>query len=177
MERSYDLLSPREQAILRRFSVFSGGWNLAAAEAVCSDLQGIPDAEILDLLKRLIDKSMVQFDEENRSRRYWLLKTMKQFAGERLREVGEAIGVRSRHARFFLSIALAAETELDGRNQVEWLYRLEREHGNLMAALNFFVDQHDSSAALLLSDALLGSFSRISISYCGHIRNMLQEQV
>jgi predicted ATPase/class 3 adenylate cyclase len=154
---SYDLLSEAERTLLRRLSVFAGGWTLAAAEAVGSDQwtvgsgvkgmdqggidsAGLPTAhcllptDVLDLLTSLVDKSLVTYDDQGGEGRYRLLETVRQYARDRLLDAGEA-GVRSRHLEFFVRLAEQAEPELKGPDQVAWLDRLEREHDNLRAAL------------------------------------------
>lgn len=162
---SYDLLSPPERTLLRRLSVFTGGWTMDAAEAVASDfgLNGdravsfskladsassipnpqseIHNEEVLDLLSQLIDKSLVMVGEEAGETRYRLLETVRQYSRDRLQEAGEACAVRDRHRDWFLQFAEQAEPELSGPDQGAWLDRLEVELDNLRAALAWSLDR------------------------------------
>jgi len=132
---SYDLLNPQERLILTRLAVFSGGWTLEAAEAVCGFVP-IEDAEILDLLTSLVDKSLVLAEEESGAIRYRLLHTIRQYALEKQEDSDEARTLLSRrHWEWFLALAEEAEPLLVGPDQLSWLTRLELEHDNLRAAL------------------------------------------
>jgi predicted ATPase len=158
---SYDLLAEPERTLLRRLSVFAGGWTLEAAEAVCAGLSLEPRAlsleksasdstlntqrstlplaewQVLDLLTALVDKSLVQYEEQAAGPRYRLLETIRQYGRDRLLEAGEATAIRGQHRDWFLELAERAEPELFGARQGEWLDRLEREHDNLRAALEW----------------------------------------
>jgi predicted ATPase/class 3 adenylate cyclase len=92
MDWSYGLLTDGEKTLLRRVSVFSGGWTLEAAETVCAG-DGVDDWEILDLLTRLVDKSLIVYEERDGEARYRLLETVRQYAQERLQESGERSAV------------------------------------------------------------------------------------
>ena len=134
---SYDLLDDYERALLRRLSVFAGGFTLEAAEHVCGT-DPLDEYAVLDLLTRLVDKSLVQVehiaaDED----RYRLLETIRIYAGQRLIEAGEADATRDRHATFFLEMVERAEPELAVADGPVWLSRLERDHANLRAALDW----------------------------------------
>src|SRR6202035_1116239 len=117
---SYDLLSEPERLLLRRLSVFAGGWTLEAAEAVCAE-EGIERWEVLDLLTALVDKSLV-VEEPGAETRYRLLETIRQYSRERLLEAGESAAVQRQHRDWCL--ALAERAELFGAEQAEWLERL-----------------------------------------------------
>src|SRR5207302_4540878 len=115
MDWSYDLLSDEERALLRRLSVFMGGWDLEAAEAICPG-EGIEELDVFDLLSHLIDKSLVVVEQPTTQEaagggkvRYRLLETVRQYAGGKLMEAGETEPVRDRHLDYFLR--LAEETE------------------------------------------------------------------
>jgi predicted ATPase/class 3 adenylate cyclase len=142
---SYDLLSPSERALLRRLSVFAGGWTLEAAEAVCVG-EGVEEWEVLDVLTSLVEKSLVLYEERAEEGRYRLLETVRQYARDRLLEAGEVAGVRGRHRDWFLALADQADEELLGPADVEWLARLEREHDNLRAALAWSLEQASAVA-------------------------------
>ena len=136
---SYDLLSESERVLLRRLTVFMGGWTLEAAEAVCVNtadhLQG-SSIEILDLLTALVNKSLVIVEREQAQEvRYHLLETVRQYAREKLAESGEADSLRDGHLAYFQTLAERAEPEVRGANQLMWLDRLEVELDNLRAAL------------------------------------------
>ncbi len=127
---SYELLTERERALLRRQSVFAGGWTLEAAEAI--GVGGdVEVSDVLDLLTRLVEKSLVAMDTD--SERYRLLETVRQYAQERLVDSGEADDVRARHAAFFLALAEEARPELLGTDQRAWFARLDLERENFLA--------------------------------------------
>ncbi len=130
---SYDHLALPEQRLLRSLSVFAGGWTLEAAAAVWEE--GADEFEVLDLLTRLVDKSLVVVESRGESARYGYLDTVRHYAQERLEEAGEKSVFSDRHRDFFLALVEAAEKELVGPAQKEWYARLDREHPNLLAAL------------------------------------------
>ncbi len=104
---SYDMLSLEERALLRRLSVFAGGWTFEAAEYVC------PNHDVLELLAQLVNKSLVVVDNAGgESTRYRLLETIRQYARDKLLDAGEAFEVRNIHAGYFLQIAETAEPQL-----------------------------------------------------------------
>jgi predicted ATPase/DNA-binding SARP family transcriptional activator len=150
---SYELLSEAERVLLRRLSVFAGGWSLDAAQAVCSDQQG---DEVLDPLVHLIDKSLVVVEEpmEAAEGRYRLLETIRQYAREKLLASGEAEALRERHLEFFLRFAEGAEPRLRGAGQLEWLDRVESEHENLRTALAWSLERGKRESPLRLAGAL-----------------------
>jgi non-specific serine/threonine protein kinase len=134
---SYDLLSDSERQLLRRLSVFAGGWTIEAAEEVTSG-NGSEREDVLDFLSRLIDKSLVNVESDiGETRRYRFLETMRQYARERLLQSGEAERLRDRHLAFFRELVQRAEPELTRAGQVSWLNRLQREHDNLRLALEW----------------------------------------
>lgn len=128
---SYDLLAPPERMLFQRLSVFAGGWTLEAAEAVGAG-GDIEAADVLDLLARLVEKSLVVADIEGG--RYRMLETVRQYAQERLEEAAEADAARERHLAFYVRLADAARAELVGPSQGAWLERLDRELDNVLAA-------------------------------------------
>jgi predicted ATPase/class 3 adenylate cyclase len=140
---SYDLLTPSERALLRRLSVFAGGWTLEAAEAVGVG-EGVEAWEVLDLLTALVEKSLVQYTERGGEERYRLPETVRQYARDRLLEAGEAATVRERHLEFFLNWA---------EQGPDW-ERIETEHDNLRTALAWTVAQRQGEVGLRLCDAL-----------------------
>ena len=136
LDWSYDLLTTAEQLLLCRLSVFAGGFDLEPAEVVCGG-EGIEPADVLDVLTRLVDKSLVLADEQAGEARYRLLEPIRQYARERLAGSGEEAVVRRRHAAHYRALAEGAEPELWGPHQAAWLARLERDRDNLRAALGW----------------------------------------
>jgi predicted ATPase/DNA-binding CsgD family transcriptional regulator len=153
MDWSHDLLSSEERILLRRLSVFAGGFVLEAAEAVGTG-EGIEEAGVLDLMGSLVDKSLVLTMEQDEEARYRLLETVRQYASEKLEETGEADGVRRRHARYYLALAEEAERGSSGPDQARWLERLEAEHDNLRAALGWSLGGGGAEVGLGLAAAL-----------------------
>lgn len=133
---SYDLLKQPEKEMLSHLSVFSGGWTLESAEAVCS-AEGIEEWEVLDLLTSLVDKSLVVYEESEGAARYRLLETVRQYARDRLLEEGATEEWRDRHLDHFLALAEEAAPHLVGRDQESWLPKLQIEYENLRAALDW----------------------------------------
>ncbi|MFC1499813.1 protein kinase [Candidatus Zixiibacteriota bacterium] len=133
---SYELLSGPEQVLFNRLSVFAGGFDLAAVEGVCVG-EPIDGTDILDLFSMLVDKSLVVRDTQaDGSIRYRLLETLKQYAKEKLSESGEEELTRERHFRHYLELADRAYEEHDVDTST-WVHRLETEHENLRAALDW----------------------------------------
>src|SRR5207247_8393709 len=119
---SYDSLTGAEATLLRRLSVFAGGWTLEAAEAVCSDPSDripcpharIQQEEIFDLLDALVDRSLVLVDEVAAGLRYRMLETVQEYAREKRDESGERTATRNRHRDWYLQRAELAEAEVLG---------------------------------------------------------------
>ncbi|MGH2411748.1 MAG: ATP-binding protein, partial [Chloroflexota bacterium] len=154
LDWSWTLLDEQEQALLRRLSVFAGGWRLGAAVAVCAG-NGIADWAVPDLLERLINKSLVSLDERDAAAHHRLLEIVRQFATERLAEGGEQAATRDRHLDWCVALAEEAAGKLKGPEQGVWLDRLEREHDNLRAALDWSLrDQGDAALGLRLAGVL-----------------------
>jgi predicted ATPase/DNA-binding SARP family transcriptional activator/DNA-binding CsgD family transcriptional regulator len=154
LDWSHELLSEPEQKLLRRLSVFAGGWTLEAAEAVGWG-NDIEQGETLDLLSGLVEKSLVVSEPtEDGGVRYRLLESVRQYALEKLEERKNAESVRRRHAEYFLALAEEAEPELWGPEDKAWLERLEAEHDNLRAALFWTLERREAELALRLAGAL-----------------------
>lgn len=139
LDWSYDQLDASEQRLLQRLSVFTGGWTLDAAEAVCSGA-GIEPEDVLDGLDSLAKKSLVQAEDSGDQKRYRLLETLRQYGEEKLRESGDLDRMRGEHRDWFLLLAELAESQMAGPEQAAWLGRLEVEHDNLRAALKWSVE-------------------------------------
>lgn len=157
MDWSYDLLSEKEQQLLRRLAVFADGATLEAAEATCVG-GGIDAADVLGLLAALVDKSLVIVEEHDGEARYRLLEIIRQYAAEKLRAAGEEVEVRRRHRDWYLRLAERAEPESWGAAQRLWLERLELEHENLRAALAWSTSDPDGSEPGLRLAAALWNF-------------------
>jgi non-specific serine/threonine protein kinase len=137
---SYDLLTDVEQAMLRRVSVFAGGWMLAAAEHVCTG-DGIEKSDTIGLLTSLADKNLIITEEHEGATRYRMLETIRQYALDRLRETGEEARWRNRHFACYLALAEESFGPLRGREQSEWLDRIAREIDNFRASLGWATEQ------------------------------------
>ncbi|MHB1327921.1 MAG: BTAD domain-containing putative transcriptional regulator, partial [Gemmatimonadales bacterium] len=152
---SYRLLGSKEQLLLQRLSVFAGEFSLPAAEAVCSG-DGIDAAEVLDLVARLVDRSLVVMRERAGSASYGLLEIVRQYGRDRA--VGAASldrATRARHAAYFAELAEAGRPELERTGSSEWVERLRGEQDNIRAALRWsLTGGHDLEVALRLVSAL-----------------------
>ncbi len=137
---SYDLLTEVEQAMLRRVSVFAGGWTLATAEHVCT-ADGIETSDTIGLLTSLADKNLVITEEHEGVTRYRMLETIRQYALDRLRETGEEAQWRNRHFVCFLALAEESHEPLKGPQQGLWLDRIATEIDNFRAALKWATEQ------------------------------------
>lgn len=128
---SYDLLGETEKALFARLSVFAGGWTLEAAEAVGQggDIAG---EDVLDLLARLVEKSLVRMDAD--SGRYGMLETVKAYAREKLEASGELEGAVERHLRFYVRFAKEVTPRLIGPEQSVWMRKVDVEHDNVQVA-------------------------------------------
>ena len=148
LDWSHDLLSEPEQGLFRKLSVFAGGFTLEAAEAIGAVGDEGGSEGVLELLGALVEQSLV-FTEASGGGPHWyrMLEPVRQYALQRLEESGEAEGASRRHAAFYLALTEAAEPELKGTDQVEWLGRLEREQGNLRTALGWLLERGDAEAA------------------------------
>jgi predicted ATPase/DNA-binding SARP family transcriptional activator/DNA-binding CsgD family transcriptional regulator len=154
LEWSHNLLSAEEQMLLRRLSVFAGGWTLEAAEEAVGTGEDVWEGDVLDLLPKLVEKSLVVAQVGARGvERYRLLEPVRQYATERLEESGEAEAFRRWHAEFFLALAEEAAPQLTGAHQRAWARRLEADHDNMRAALSWSLER-EPETALRLAGAL-----------------------
>ena len=150
---SYSLLTEEERFIFRRLAVFAGGFSLDAAEDVCSD-ELTPRHAVLDIVSRLVDRSLLHVGEEMPVARYRLLETIRQYADERLIESGEGDDVRGRHLGYFVAFAERAEPELEGAGLPVWLPKLDAEHDNVRAAFDWSVQAGAKEQGLRIAAAL-----------------------
>jgi non-specific serine/threonine protein kinase len=153
MDWSYELLEPAAQTVLRRLATFAGGWTLQMAEQVCAG-DTIEVEEILDALGELVRKSLVYVEEVEGAARYEALETVRQYAWARLEHAGELVATRDRHLEWCVRLAEEAEPALRGAAQAAWPARLEREHGNLRAALRWAVDRGEDVPGLRIARGL-----------------------
>ncbi len=149
---SFDLLEPDEQILLRRLAVFAGSFGLKAAEDICEQ-DPLQRHEGVALLGRLIDKSLLHVDEGPGDHRYHLLETVRQYAAERLQEVGERETFERRHRNWYVALAESDPTPAGDLPTRDRLWRLDLEGDNLRAALASALVA-DPQAALRLAVAL-----------------------
>jgi predicted ATPase/DNA-binding CsgD family transcriptional regulator len=148
---SHDLLTPPEQALFRRLATFAGGCTLEAAEAVA----GGADVSVLDGLETLIDQSLLRrVAGAAGEARFLMLETVREYALERLQGSNEEDLVRQAHAAHFLVVAERVEDQFQGPDHGVWLGRLEAEHANTRAALDYLAAAGDREAELRLARAL-----------------------
>ncbi len=153
LDWSWELLPAPERTVLRRLAVQADGCTLRAAETVCAG-DGVPQYEVLDLLARLVDRSLVTVARTAHGPRYRLLETVAAYCLERLAEAGELPAVRRRHHRYYTELAEQAEPLLYGVDQRQWLERLDAEAANLRTALDGSIREGAADRALRLVNAL-----------------------
>ena len=192
---SYQGLAPELQRLFARLSVFRGGWTVEAAEQVTgyrergigtgqegvaresgakpaeeslfpitSNLSPATSREVLEYLQQLQENSLVLTEESGAGMRFRMLETLGEYAGEQLDERARA-DLQQRHGEYFLSLAEEAEGKLKGKQQVDWLERLESEHGNLLAALTWCGMQAEGAELSLRLAGALSNFWMIR----GHV--------
>ncbi len=140
VEWSYDLCSAPERLLWARTSVFAGGLDLAAAEAVCAGGELAADA-VFPALDGLVDKSVLLREERDGRVRFRLLETLREYGLERLREADEEPALRRRHRDYYRQLAEHLDAQWYGPDQLDWLSRLHAEHANLRTALEYCVTQ------------------------------------
>jgi predicted ATPase/DNA-binding SARP family transcriptional activator len=150
---SWDLLTEPERMVLRRLAVHADGFTLQAAEAICAG-DGVRAEDVLALLVRLVDRSLVAMASEGDGTRYRLLESVADYCLERLDEAGERDRVRQRHDGYYTELAERAVTHLYGRAQRQWLERLDRETPNIRRALEGSVRDRQPDRALRVVDAM-----------------------
>jgi predicted ATPase len=157
---SYQLLDAQEQRLFRRLSVFAGGCQLQAAEAVCAALDGDEGAgHILERVTSLLDKSLLQtVQREGKESRLVMLETIREYGLEALVTSGEMEASRQAHAHYYLELTEEGERELEGLQAAVALEQLEREHDNLRAVMRWSLEQgemgHSIEMALRLGGTL-----------------------
>ncbi|WET76256.1 LuxR C-terminal-related transcriptional regulator [Amycolatopsis sp. QT-25] len=143
---SYRLCSPAEQAIWQQVSVFAGSFELAAAEFVCA---GTDTPNVLDLIDGLLDKSVLLREDHGDVVRYRLLETLREYGHELLTESGELTETMRRHCQWYDRLTARAEAEWVSSAQDGWVTRLNHEHANLRAALDWALRQPGEAVSAL----------------------------
>ena len=158
---SYDLLDADEQRLFRRLAPFAGGCTLDAIGEVCTS-EGVPgsiesrEAHLLDGVASLVDKSLVrEVDGPDGEPRFVMLETVREYAAEQLEASGEVEAVRRRHAEHVLRLAELARSRLRGPEALSWLERLDAEHDNLRAAIDWGEARADRPGEAVGSDGLV----------------------
>jgi len=150
---SYNLLSEPERALFRRLAVFAGGWTLESAEAVAGGDPILPAGEVFELLITLGEKSLVNTKRETGAEaRYRCLETIRQYAREKLDESGELGTLKIRHATYMMELVERAGRDPSAQSYLEgWEERLELEHDNLRAALQYSLNNDQVEQAMQLA--------------------------
>lgn len=142
---SYDLLNEDERALLRRLSVFAGGWTFEAAETICNNV------DVFEHLPQLVNKSLVIVKDEEDEPRYFLLETIRQYARDKLLENGEGEGTRDRHLAYYLEMTETAMPEMLTREkELGWIRKLETEYDNIRTAVEWGLSENPIAAMRLV---------------------------
>lgn len=153
---SYDLLDEPQKIVLERLTVFMGGFDLEAAEAVCG-IDPIDSFDVLDLLAALVERSLVTLDESGASSRYRMLDTIAEYAREKLAQRADAQELAARHCDYFFALAKEAKKGLNSPTQHESIARMELELDNIRAALSWAqTSGPDATVAVKIVVAMLG---------------------
>jgi tetratricopeptide (TPR) repeat protein len=158
IEWSYDLLSDPEQVLFRRLSIFADSFTLEAAEDICAG-EAIRDDQVLTLLARLVDKSLLQVDpglqDPELATRYRFLDTIRSLGRLKLEEADESRSMSNRHAAYYLRLAETAAPELLMQNQAAWYKLLQAETGNIRAVIDWSMESDQAESALRIMGAML----------------------
>ena len=151
---SWDLLTDEDRRLLRRLSVFTGGWTIPIAARIVGDEPDEMDAvDLADGLTRLVDRSLV-IAEREASTRYRMLETIRQYAREKLIAADEVVALSDRHLAVFANLAIDAEVPLRGPAMIDWLDRLDDELDNLSAALEWALEAEPWTAVRMVTGLL-----------------------
>ncbi len=154
IEWSYNLMGEATQELAARLAIFAGGCTLEAAETLCAST-ALGTDEVLDGITTLVEMSLLrQVDGEPGEPRFAMLQTIREYALERLQARADAVELRRAHALFFVEVAERAAQAMRGAQHALWLARLEQEHDNLRAALEWALDSGEDEIALRLGGAL-----------------------
>jgi predicted ATPase/DNA-binding SARP family transcriptional activator len=151
---SYDLLTEPERILFRRLAIFAGGFTLEGIEEVCS--QGMNRRDLLDLLGRLVDKSLVMVDvaSSKMETRYHLLETIREYARQKMDEADETTELRNRHLAYFVGLAEEAEKNTFGADSVRYHQRLDQELDDIRTAMKWSIQARQATMAFRLGAAL-----------------------
>ncbi|HEX8221479.1 MAG TPA: tetratricopeptide repeat protein [Chloroflexia bacterium] len=160
VEWSYQLLSEREQQMFRHLAMFRGSARLEAIEEVCGTVEA-EDIEVFEVVESLVRKSLINVRHQPKRHtklanypRVWMLETLREYAMEQLTIRGEAGGMYTRYASYYLMLTERFVREWRGPNQAQWLARMEEEHDNLRAALEWSLEETASEPLVRLETAL-----------------------
>ncbi|PZS01138.1 MAG: hypothetical protein DLM69_05340, partial [Candidatus Chloroheliales bacterium] len=153
---SYNLLTAAEQRLFATLAVFAGGWDLAAAEAVCADTTDLNMQSTINNLQSLADKSLIVRGWSGDEDRFGMLESIREYGLAQLKATANEAESRERHAEYYRQLAEQAEPQLKGAAQASWLARLEQEHDNIRAALAWALAHKAETAARLA--AAMGRF-------------------
>ena len=154
---SYELLTPEEQEVFRRLSIFIGSWSLEAAQAVAfPDDEGChTEADLMEVIGSLVDKSLVQrIETPDHDRHFGMLQTLREFALEALDATGERPRIEELYAHYVLGLAERAQPHLISRDQAYWLNELDLLHGDIKAAFEILIERDPPDLALRLATAV-----------------------
>jgi predicted ATPase/tRNA A-37 threonylcarbamoyl transferase component Bud32 len=152
---SHDLLTPPEQKLFRRLSIFWGGCTLETAEAVCNAEEDL-GVDLLDAVTSLVDKSLLsQIAAGDAEPRFAMLETIREYGRERLEQSGELDNTRRAHAAYFLILAEEGSAQMPPAERESWLVRCDAEHDNFRAAVEYLVTSANAEWGLRLGNALL----------------------
>jgi predicted ATPase/DNA-binding SARP family transcriptional activator len=154
---SYNLLTGPERTLLCRLSVFTGGFTLAAAEAVCVTDEQFARNEVIDSLGRLTDKSLVIVERgaESEATRYRLLETIREYAFEKVAGTPKETTLRRQHLAYYLALAEEAEPHTYDRQAIVWFHRLDSDFDNIRAALDWAESSGRATAVLRITGSLV----------------------
>jgi predicted ATPase/DNA-binding SARP family transcriptional activator len=158
LDWSYNLLDENEKSLFQQLAVFEGGWTLEAVEEIAVEGGGwsvkramgslhAPPSSLLDVVSRLVDKSLVVFESNEIGGRYHFLETIQQYAREQLAASGGAAALRARHSQFFYALVREARTHAWGDDASTWHARVAQETENVRAALGWGL-AHEPARAL-----------------------------
>lgn len=156
IEWSYHLLTPEEQRLILRLSVFAGGCSLQAIEAIGSDIIDTQDEPILNIVTSLLNQSLLQreLQTSNQEQRFTMLETIREYMLERLQRSEEEETTRQIHAEYYLALAKALDIKMMRGESPRWTMRIESEFENLRAAFDWLLFTQDAERVLAMSGAL-----------------------